>query len=73
MADSPRVAIIGSGFGGVCTAILLKTDWSRKWAPQPKIIGYLEHCARKHGLLPRRGDLGLYWQEPRRPERGRTG
>ena len=96
MADSPRVAIIGSGFGGLCTAILLKkagiesftlyeksqrlggtwrdngypgaacdtpafsycfsfeqkTDWSRKWAPQPEIIGYLEHCAASYGLLP---------------------
>ncbi len=96
MAD-PRIAIIGSGFGGICTGILLrragigsftlyeqsdrlggtwrdnsypgaacdtpafsycfsfaqKADWSRKWAPQPEILGYLEDCARRHGLLPR--------------------
>ncbi len=92
----PRIAIIGSGFSGLCLAIQLqkagfgsftifekgervggtwrdnsypgaacdspsfaycfsfeqKTDWSRKWAPQAEILGYLEHCARKHGLLP---------------------
>jgi cation diffusion facilitator CzcD-associated flavoprotein CzcO len=93
----PRIAIIGSGFSGLCLAIQLrkagfedftifekadrvggtwrdntypgaacdspsfaycfsfeqKTDWSRKWAPQPEILGYLEHCARKYDLLPR--------------------
>jgi len=91
----PRIAIIGSGFSGLCVAIQLqkagfrsftifekadrvggtwrdnsypgaacdspsfaycfsfeqKTDWSRKWAQQAEILGYLEHCARKHGLL----------------------
>jgi cation diffusion facilitator CzcD-associated flavoprotein CzcO len=90
------VAIIGSGFSGICMAVQLKkmgvhslailekadrvggtwrdntypgaacdspsfcycfsfeqkTDWSRKWSPQPEIIAYLEHCARKYGLLP---------------------
>ena len=92
----PRIAIIGSGFSGLCLAIQLrrpasgsftifekadrvggtwrdntypgaacdspsfaycfsfeqKTDWSRKWAPQPEILAYIEHCARKYGLLP---------------------
>ncbi|MBY0274666.1 NAD(P)/FAD-dependent oxidoreductase [Candidatus Binatia bacterium] len=91
-----RIAIIGSGFSGLCLAIELKaagiddftiyekddrvggtwrdntypgaacdlpsfaycfsfeqkTDWSRKWSPQPEIQDYLEHCARKYGLLP---------------------
>jgi cation diffusion facilitator CzcD-associated flavoprotein CzcO len=93
----PRIAIIGSGFAGICMAIQLrragfedltlfeksdrlggtwrdntypgaacdtpafsycfsfeqKTDWSRKWAPQQEILGYLEHCARAWDLLPR--------------------
>ena len=35
-----------------CFSFEQKTDWSRKWAPQPEILGYLEHCARKYGLLP---------------------
>ena len=92
----PRVAIVGSGFGGLCMAIQLKragidsftilekadrlggtwrdntypgaacdspafaycfsfeqkTDWSRKWSPQPEILGYMEHCARKYDVLP---------------------
>jgi len=92
----PRIAIIGSGFGGLCMAIQLKragiesftilekadrvggtwrdntypgaacdspsfaycfsfeqkTDWSRKWAPQPEIIDYIEHCVAKYGLAP---------------------
>jgi len=91
----PRIAIIGSGFSGLCVAIALqkagfrsftifekedrvggtwrdnsypgaacdspsfaycfsfeqKTNWSRKWAPQPEILAYLEQCARKYGLL----------------------
>ncbi len=93
---TPRIAIIGSGFSGLCAAIRLrqagiesftlyekserlggtwrdntypgaacdtpafsycfsfeqKSDWSRKWVPQPEILGYLEHCALKYGLLP---------------------
>ncbi len=93
---TPRIVIIGSGFGGLCMAIRLvqagirsftileqasrlggtwrdnvypgaacdspsflycfsfeqKTDWSRKWAPQPEILAYLEHCARKYDLSP---------------------
>jgi cation diffusion facilitator CzcD-associated flavoprotein CzcO len=30
-----------------------KSDWSRKFAPQPEIQDYFRHCARKYGLLPR--------------------
>jgi cation diffusion facilitator CzcD-associated flavoprotein CzcO len=92
----PRVAIIGSGFSGLCMAIRLKqsgiesftllekadrlggtwrentypgcscdimafaycysfeqkTDWSRKWVPHDEILGYLDHCAEKYGILP---------------------
>jgi cation diffusion facilitator CzcD-associated flavoprotein CzcO len=92
----PRIAIIGSGFAGLCLAMRLsqagfrrftlfeksdrlggtwrdntypgaacdspsmaycfsfeqKTDWSRKWAPQPEILAYMEHCAEKYGLQP---------------------
>jgi cation diffusion facilitator CzcD-associated flavoprotein CzcO len=25
--------------------------WTRTYAPQPEILGYLEHCARKYGVL----------------------
>ncbi|HZR84023.1 MAG TPA: NAD(P)/FAD-dependent oxidoreductase [Candidatus Binatia bacterium] len=90
-----RIAIIGSGFSGLCLGIRLKqagiesftifekaeqlggtwrdntypgaacdvpsfaycfsfeqkTDWSRKWAPQEEIRGYMDHCARKYDLL----------------------
>ncbi|TDB83907.1 NAD(P)/FAD-dependent oxidoreductase, partial [Actinomadura sp. KC216] len=28
-----------------------KTDWSRRFPPQPEILGYLRHCAREHGVL----------------------
>ncbi|TDD86405.1 flavin-containing monooxygenase [Actinomadura rubrisoli] len=28
-----------------------KTDWSRRFPPQPEILAYLRHCARKHGVL----------------------
>ena len=28
-----------------------KTDWSRRFAPQPEILEYLRHCARKYDLL----------------------
>jgi cation diffusion facilitator CzcD-associated flavoprotein CzcO len=34
-----------------CFSFEQKMDWSRKWAPQAEILGYLEHCARKYGLL----------------------
>jgi cation diffusion facilitator CzcD-associated flavoprotein CzcO len=29
-----------------------KADWSREFAPQPEILGYIEHCADKFGLRP---------------------
>jgi cation diffusion facilitator CzcD-associated flavoprotein CzcO len=29
-----------------------KTDWSREFAPQPEILGYIEHCVAKYGLAP---------------------
>ncbi|WUI04314.1 NAD(P)/FAD-dependent oxidoreductase [Spirillospora sp. NBC_00431] len=28
-----------------------KTDWSRRFPPQPEILGYLWHCARKYHVL----------------------
>ena len=90
-----RIAIIGSGFSGLCLGMQLaragirsftifekadrlggtwrentypgaacdvpsfaycfsfeqKTDWTRKWSPQPEILTYMEECARKHGLF----------------------
>jgi cation diffusion facilitator CzcD-associated flavoprotein CzcO len=42
--DSPSFAY--------CFSFEQKTDWSRKWAPQPEILGYMQHCAEKYGLLP---------------------
>jgi cyclohexanone monooxygenase len=30
----------------------IKRDWSRPYAPQPEILGYMEHVARKYELLP---------------------
>ena len=30
-----------------------KLDWSRPYAPQPEILEYMEHCAKKYGVLPR--------------------
>src|SRR5262245_15866828 len=30
----------------------IKRDWSRPYAPQPEILAYMEHVARKYGLLP---------------------
>jgi cation diffusion facilitator CzcD-associated flavoprotein CzcO len=35
-----------------CYSFEPKTDWSRKWATQPEILAYIEHCARKYDLLP---------------------
>jgi cation diffusion facilitator CzcD-associated flavoprotein CzcO len=29
-----------------------KADWSREFAPQPEILGYIEHCVDKFGLRP---------------------
>lgn len=42
--DSPSFAY--------CFSFEQKTDWSRKWAPQPEILAYLEHCADAYGLRP---------------------
>ncbi len=42
--DSPSFAY--------CFSFEQKTDWTRKWALQPEILGYLEHCVRKYGLEP---------------------
>jgi len=42
--DSPSFAY--------CFSFEQKTDWSRKWSPQPEILAYMEHCARKYDLLP---------------------
>ena len=97
MPRSPKVAIIGAGFGGLALAHALeqrglrdyvlfekgphvggvwrdnsypgaacdvpshlyslsfepKLDWSRKYAPQAEILGYLQHVADKYGLTPR--------------------
>ncbi|MEE2662818.1 MAG: NAD(P)/FAD-dependent oxidoreductase [Myxococcota bacterium] len=30
----------------------IKRDWSRPYAPQPEILGYMEHLAQKYELLP---------------------
>jgi cation diffusion facilitator CzcD-associated flavoprotein CzcO len=29
-----------------------KLDWSRPYGSQPEILGYMEHCAGKYGVLP---------------------
>jgi cation diffusion facilitator CzcD-associated flavoprotein CzcO len=29
-----------------------KADWTREFAPQPEILGYIEHCVAKYGLQP---------------------
>jgi len=42
--DSPSFAY--------CFSFEQKRDWSRKWARQPEILAYLEHCATKYGLWP---------------------
>ncbi|MFW5921044.1 MAG: flavin-containing monooxygenase, partial [Polyangiales bacterium] len=33
-----------------CFSFARKVDWSRKWAPQPEILDYLERCVDEHGL-----------------------
>jgi len=33
-----------------CYSFEPKADWSRIFAPQAEILGYLRHCAEKHGL-----------------------
>jgi cation diffusion facilitator CzcD-associated flavoprotein CzcO len=35
-----------------CFSFEQKTDWTRKWPPQSEILDYMDHCARKYGLLP---------------------
>jgi cation diffusion facilitator CzcD-associated flavoprotein CzcO len=35
-----------------CFSFEPKTDWTRKWAEQSEILGYIEHCVAKHGLAP---------------------
>lgn len=35
-----------------CFSFEQKTDWSAKWAPQPEILAYLEHCAQKYQIGP---------------------
>lgn len=35
-----------------CFSFEQKTDWSRKWSPQPEILAYMEHCAEKYALGP---------------------
>jgi cation diffusion facilitator CzcD-associated flavoprotein CzcO len=35
-----------------CFSFDVKTNWSRKWAPQTEILDYLEVCAKKNGILP---------------------
>ncbi|TMA22847.1 MAG: NAD(P)/FAD-dependent oxidoreductase [Deltaproteobacteria bacterium] len=30
----------------------IKRDWSRPYAPQPEILDYMEHVAKKYGVLP---------------------
>jgi len=35
-----------------CFSFEQKTDWSRKWSPQPEILAYMEHCAEKWELAP---------------------
>ena len=44
-----------------------KTDWTRKWSPQPEIRDYLEHCAEKYDVL-RAHPL----RRPRSPARAST-
>ncbi len=33
-----------------CYSFEPKPDWSRMFAPQPEILGYLRHCATKYGI-----------------------
>jgi cation diffusion facilitator CzcD-associated flavoprotein CzcO len=46
-----------------------KRDWSRPYASQPEILGYLEHLAEKYGLLPHcrfgNGVRAARWDEGR--------
>jgi cation diffusion facilitator CzcD-associated flavoprotein CzcO len=33
-----------------CFSFERRVEWSRKWAPQPEILAYMEACAQKYGL-----------------------
>lgn len=33
-----------------CFSFEQRTDWTRKWAAQPEILDYIEHCAKKYDL-----------------------
>ncbi len=33
-----------------CFSFEQRTNWSRKWAPQEEILGYINHCAKKYDL-----------------------
>ncbi|MCX8071830.1 MAG: NAD(P)/FAD-dependent oxidoreductase [Candidatus Binatia bacterium] len=35
-----------------CFSFAQKTDWTRKWAPQPEIQAYMEDIAHSHGIVP---------------------
>jgi len=35
-----------------CFSFAQKTDWSRKWSPQPEILAYMERCVDEFGLRP---------------------
>jgi cation diffusion facilitator CzcD-associated flavoprotein CzcO len=35
-----------------CFSFAQKTDWSRKWSPQPEILEYMEECADSFGVRP---------------------
>jgi cation diffusion facilitator CzcD-associated flavoprotein CzcO len=96
MTERHRLAVIGAGPGGICTAIKLleagiddfvlleqgervggtwyhnrypgaecdvmshlysysfepNPGWSQRYARQPEILSYLEHCAEKYGVMP---------------------
>jgi cation diffusion facilitator CzcD-associated flavoprotein CzcO len=96
MTERHRLAVIGAGPGGICTAIKLleagiddfvvleqgsrvggtwyhnrypgaecdvmshlysysfelNPEWSQRYARQPEILTYLEHCAEKYGVTP---------------------
>ena len=45
----------------------LKSDWSKPYAYQPEIRGYLEHCADAYGLGPHlrlgNGVTALHWDD----------
>jgi cation diffusion facilitator CzcD-associated flavoprotein CzcO len=33
-----------------CFSFEQRVDWSRKWAPQPEILDYIRHCAKRYDL-----------------------